>query len=322
MKPNSSIVQRLAFAKYLYGLAVEQSQQAEPLSSASILYFHDSVELYLQIASEHLNVGDKCPLIMNYFDLLNPKVLEGKELSQKEAVRRLDKARVALKHHGTLPSKLDIESFRVSVRSFFLENTPLLFDLEFAEITLVEFVNPEEVRENLQEVEKLRETRDYPEALKLVALSFRVLLDDYKDRKITYGISPLDIGIRHPFSPFSKLQAHRGQTSLLPSQLKPIEEEFAQVKREAEKAFDEIEESIEILALGVDFKRYSRFKLLTPNLVRGINKDYIFIANRLEKPSIEQEDIDFCINFVVETSLVLQEFDYDVPKPIKYVNIS
>ncbi|HBX87013.1 MAG TPA: hypothetical protein DEG09_00170 [Marinilabiliaceae bacterium] len=95
-------MQRLAFIKYLYTVAVEQSKQPEPLSSSSILSFHNSIELFLQLASEYLDVGSKSPGFMDYWELLEPKLTEG-GLTQKESMRRLNKARVALKHHGTLP---------------------------------------------------------------------------------------------------------------------------------------------------------------------------------------------------------------------------
>jgi len=57
MLDKSTIIKRLAFIKYLYKLAVDQSRRPEPLCSASILTFHDAVELFLQLASEHLDVG-------------------------------------------------------------------------------------------------------------------------------------------------------------------------------------------------------------------------------------------------------------------------
>jgi len=70
----------------------------------------------LQISSEHLDIprGKQEPHFMEYWDLnlikqgLQKKEMEG-ELTQKESMRRLNRARVALKHHGTMPSKLDIE---------------------------------------------------------------------------------------------------------------------------------------------------------------------------------------------------------------------
>jgi hypothetical protein len=106
---------------------------------------HDAVELFLQLSSEHLNVGTGHPGFMDYWDVLNVK-LAPKELEQKESMRRLNKARVALKHHGTFPSNLDIESFRVSTTNFFQENTPLVFGVALDDISLIEFVNPDSSR--------------------------------------------------------------------------------------------------------------------------------------------------------------------------------
>lgn len=103
MLDKSTVIKRLAFIKYLYKLAVDQSKRPEPLCSASILTFHDAIELFLQLASEHLNVGKQQPSFMEYWDLISQK-LSNQELTQKESMRRLNRARVALKHHGTLPS--------------------------------------------------------------------------------------------------------------------------------------------------------------------------------------------------------------------------
>ena len=50
-------IQRLALIRYLYNSAVEESRKPEPIGSTSILMFHDSIELFLQLASEHLNAG-------------------------------------------------------------------------------------------------------------------------------------------------------------------------------------------------------------------------------------------------------------------------
>jgi len=139
-------VRRLAFIKYLYQVAVEQSQRLEPLCSTSILTFHDAIELFLQLASEYLDVGKGRPSFMEYWEILasTSKLPEG-VLIQKESMRRLNKARVALNHHGILPSKLGIEAFRASVTNFFEENTPLIFDIKFSEISLIELVRYEKI---------------------------------------------------------------------------------------------------------------------------------------------------------------------------------
>jgi len=124
MALDHTVVKRLAFTKYLYQTAVAQSRAPSPLSCASLLTMHDAVELFLQLASEHLNAGSGHPGFMDYWDILNKK-LDPNELEQKESMRRLNKARVALKHHGTFPSDLDIEAFRASVTAFFKGFIPL-----------------------------------------------------------------------------------------------------------------------------------------------------------------------------------------------------
>ena len=58
--PTEIMLQRLSFIRYLYGIAVEQSKQPEPFGAASVLTFHDSVELFLQLAAESkgINTGE------------------------------------------------------------------------------------------------------------------------------------------------------------------------------------------------------------------------------------------------------------------------
>lgn len=55
-------------------------------------------------------------------------------------MKRLNKARVQLKHYGTSPSKLDIEAFRATVTNFFDENTPKIFGIDFSSVSLVDLV--------------------------------------------------------------------------------------------------------------------------------------------------------------------------------------
>lgn len=145
-------MRRLAFVRYLYETAVSQSHAPAPLKCASILTMHDAAELFLQLACEHLNVGAQQPSFMDYWDLLNKKLDSG-ELAQKESMRRLNKARVALKHSGTLPSDLDVEAFRATATSFLQDNTPLVFGVEFDGVSLAEYVNPESSRTILKEAQ-------------------------------------------------------------------------------------------------------------------------------------------------------------------------
>ena len=104
---DQNVIKRLALIKYFYKEAIEQSQRPEPLCSASILTFHDAIEFFLQLASEILDIGKNQLSFLEYWGILASKLPEGIP-TQKESMRRLNRARVALKHHGTSPSKLDI----------------------------------------------------------------------------------------------------------------------------------------------------------------------------------------------------------------------
>jgi hypothetical protein len=180
MALKHTVMERLAFIKYLYNTAVDQSRKPQPLCSASILTFHDSVELLLHLASEHLDAGKKDVSFVAYWDILNGKLRKSSDsqsqLSQKESMRRLDKARGELKHFGIRPSKSDVEDFRVSVTSFFVENIPVIFGIEFPSVSLVDIVEYEDARDNLREAEAMLTESKIEDALSKSAIAFEQLI--------------------------------------------------------------------------------------------------------------------------------------------------
>ena len=198
---NTGVMKRLAFIKHLYNLGVEQSRKVEPLCYVSILIFHDAVELFLQLVAEYLDVKERIKEIrfMKYWDSINPFLKEkGKsELTQKMAMERLNKARVDFKHYGTPPSKSAIEDFRVNVTRFFEENTDIVFNIKFAEISLIELVTYKNVYDNLKVACQLLEENKIEDSLDKIALAFAQLIDDFEDRKRDeYGRSPFFFGGR------------------------------------------------------------------------------------------------------------------------------
>src|SRR5208282_1280839 len=177
-----------------------------PLVGSSILAFHDSVELFLQLASEYLLVGKKDVHFMEYWDLL--KLPSGKVLAEKESMRRLNDSRVSLKHHGVIPSKLEIDTIRAAVTNFFETNTLLVFGFDFGSVSMLDLVQCVESKKSLQEGSKLIEEQKIEDALAKIAVAFHQLVDDYEDRKRTqFGQSPFFFGESTAFlgSPFGGL---------------------------------------------------------------------------------------------------------------------
>lgn len=299
-----STIRRLAFIKYLYGIGIEQSKAPELLASASLLTFHDAVELFLQVASEHLNTGTNKPSFMDYWKLISEKLPTGIELAQQESMRRLNKARVALKHHGTLPSSLDVEALRASTTSFFHDNTPVVFELEFEHISLIDFVRPEAAQNKLRKAEELLDKKEFKPALKEVAISFAEVLDDYEERKrVSFGRSPFFFGNNMGFfnSFYMDLDSNFGSTSL------------SRYIDTVSDSISSMQTAIKMLALGIDYRKYSKFQIYTPHVARVVGGTYYASEiQHINNPT--KEDAQFCIDFVVEAAIRLQEFDYDVIK--------
>lgn len=305
MTLDHTTVRRLAFIKYLYQTAVSQSKAPAPLNCASLLTMHDAVELFLQLASEHLNAGAQQPGFMEYWDLLNRK-LDPKELDQKESMRRLNKARVALKHNGTFPSDLDIRAFRASTTNFFQGNLPLVFAVAFADVSLIEFVNPESSRRRLKEAEGQIRAGDTLSALDNIALAFTEMISDYEDRKRTeFDSSPFYFGRSMTF--LTSFQMGLNRSSSL-----PLERKLVDFVDEVTESIEAMQEAMKMLALGIEYRKYSRFKLLTPDLSGVMGGDMVCHrrCEEAEKPS--RSDASFCIDFVIESALALAEFDYTV----------
>lgn len=296
-------IERLAFIKSLYDIGVEQSRRAEPYCWASVLTFHDAVELFLALAAEHLNLDKRLGRIefMEYWPLLSKKLTaKGRsELTQMIAMERLNKARVDFKHYGNPLSKSAIDDFRTSVMNFFEENTPVVFGVGFSGISLIELVECQAAKTSLKNAEENLKGKKIEDSLDKVALAFAQLIDDYESRKTDYfGRSPFFFGRSMTFMNafFMKIEGRLG--------------EFVDTVKESVEA---LQESVKILSLGLDYRRYARFRLLTPTVERMMNEEYEVVrVQRGSQGTPTEEDVRFCLDFVIESATVLQEFDFEV----------
>jgi hypothetical protein len=89
------------------------------MSSAAILSFHDAVELFYVLALDHkaVQVNPKTPF-EDYWGELSKKV---PNLSGRRGMERLNRVRVNLKHHGSIPGTQQIVDARTEVDTFLAE---------------------------------------------------------------------------------------------------------------------------------------------------------------------------------------------------------
>lgn len=297
---DKSITRRLAFTKYVYRIAVEQSEKPEPMSATSVLSFHDAIELFMQLASEYLDTGQAQITFMQYWDILSKKSPKG-ELTQKESIRRLNKARISLKHNGTLPSKLDIEAFRSSATNFFEENTPIVFGIRFSDVNLSELIRNDDARNSIIKAQEMLAEGKLEDVLDNAALAFNRLIDEYERRKRgQFGHSPFFFGEDMTF--MSSFMLGRSVVGELGR--------FVDVVKES---IESLQIAVKILSLGIDYRRYTRFRLLTPSISQTMDEKYhIHRTQTSSQRILTSNDVQFCIDFVIESAITLQEFDFDV----------
>ena len=291
---DPSVIRRLAFIKYLYKIGVQQSKAPEPFANAALLTFHDAAELFLQLSAEHMNADVKAKQeFTGYWPLISARMEDGNALSQQEAMRRLNTARVSLKHSGTQPSKADLESFRVTTDNFFEDNTKVIFGLSLAEVSLVDLVTPEVARQKLKRAEELQSEAKLDDAACEVAVAFEEMINDYEVRKRDrFHQSPFSFGPDIGRAPhFSGIHG--------------VDRYFDRVH----ESIQAMQKALKVMAFGIDFRRYSRFQSFVPYFFKTANGNYHF--NDVTVGPRTAEMIQFCIEFVVESAVQLREFDYD-----------
>jgi hypothetical protein len=290
------ITKRLAFIKYLNKTGQEQAKRPEPLCWASILTLHDAVELFLQLVAEYAGVDAAVKDIqfMHYWSKTQPLLAKlGKPaLTHRIAMERLNNARVNFKHYSNPPAKSAITgSYAPDVNSFLEDNSSAIFNITLATVSLVNLVTCQATQAELTQAEKLKQTGQYQEAITHARFAFNELIDDYEATKTdNLGRSPFDflgLGFDCGFD----------------------------VVRQSVKS---LEEAVKIIGFGIDFKRYGKFKLLTPYVYKSGNDRYYkpLAVDPETSKSHTAVDADFCIDFVIESALALQEFDFALSSQI------
>lgn len=230
---------------------------------------------------------------MGYWPLISERMGDGRSLSQQEAMRRLNTARVSLKHSGTQPSKTDFESFRATIANFFEDNTKAIFGLNLTEVSLADFVTPEVARLKLKRAEELQSEAKFDDAACEIVIAFEEMIDDYEARKRD----------RFHHSPFS-FGPNIGRAPNF-SGLHTADRYF----RDVHEAIKSMQKALKVIAFGIDFRRYSRFQNFMPNFFKTMDGKYHF--HDIASNHRTNETIQFCIDFVIESAIRLGEFDYN-----------
>lgn len=312
---HESAARRLAFIRYLYGEAVRQAEQPEPMCVASVLTFHDAAETFLVLACEHLDVGKKSMTFLAYWEELSRK-LPDDGLTQKKAMSRLNEARVGLKHHGNMPARTAVQEYRYITTLFFEENTPTVFGVEFGNLSMAYLVRHPLLRADLEEAEELHGKGDVEGAVGKVAVAFYRLLDSRKKRnsplsELRWPVrSPSPAGYSYGGPPIN-FRPQKGEADKDGYARKKIGEILEQTDA-LKKAVEPMQDAMVALSLDLDYGRYRRFLELTPPVAMMLPKDGVatsdlYVPTPLwhhERPrQITSDSYRYCFNFVVEAAV-------------------
>jgi hypothetical protein len=75
-----------------------------------------------------------------------------------------------------------------------------------------------------------------------------------------------------------------------------------------------MQSTIKIPSFSIDYRRYTKFKMLTPHVYVNGNGDYVGHGVS-EGYQLTKEDFEYCFNFVIDSTIRRQDFDFEVDNP-------
>jgi len=292
---DPEILRRLSYIKYLFQIALDQSSKPEPLGSFSILTFHDSVEMFLQLSAEYLGAKKSENIqFIKYWDVINAKLPVKQELSHQREMDKFNRARINLKHYGNLIPKDDIQGHKIVVTNFFQINTHTIFGLEFESISLLHAISSKKVKDILSEAIEFVSSNKKRDALVKIAYAYEILFREYNAnhepsshfRMRPDDILHMSIGDKIDYSVSRKLY------------------NLANAVIQSEVKIHEINLNINLLRLGIDTEKHTKFKKLTPHI--NIFTDWKYEPYFTRRADLEDHEIQFCFDYVIECALLFQ----------------
>jgi hypothetical protein len=304
-------MQRLAFIRLLTQQGLEQSRQPDPLAAASILTFHDAVELFLMLAAEHLGitVPDKGQFVQRYFDTIHPDKAGagGIDLAGRVGVDRLTRHRNAFKHTAAMPSGPSIEQARADTTRFLEDNTPRVFGVAFDGIDMADLIPQPHTRVKVKEAQTSETAGDRVQAMAGLAEAFDELLSSTTGPR-GWRATALSFG--------PDLSYPMGRSDILKTLRQPSDQDGRMPARGAARLADELvalRESVKALqrgarvtALGLDYSEYLRFVALTPNVYRRSAHAPLDVKTP-DGYDPDAQELAFCQRFVIAAALRISD---------------
>jgi hypothetical protein len=286
---------RLAFIRLLLDRGVELSTQSAPFSFDSINRLHDVAEMFLALAVQVHGLAIPNDFMAYWVTLQKPL---GRPLTYNAQMQRFNKVRVNLKHYGIEPSQVEIRAASTVVPALINDECLPIFGVKLDDVSLSTFINCDEARQLVDQADSAWCANDLLHALAFLEQAFDVLIRDYEKRKKLEGRS-------------SVFDATVDMTFLTPFHRRVTDTKEKQFDDAIISSLNALDFSVMLIGIGIDFRRYGRFKAITPVTHRYMDGHS---ESRFRKgaPEPSGRDYAFCRDFVVSTAIHLAAFDYDL----------
>ena len=281
MSLDSATKTRLVYAKRLLIHGINHANEGTALSRMIAVHNLDNaIEWLLGCIETYYNVPinrkTHYQRFLDYWNIIDCEVVDkiGKNLPLKTQIEKLHDSRNGVQHHGLIPSIEDVNRFKFYAEDFFRQACDNVFQIPYDELYLSTLIDDDKVRDLFIKSEAMFSKGAYLESLKSVALAFAI-----SKRKI--------------------LEKLEGEYYDLPySEGDPFQ---------LNATIMYLHDKVNILTLGIDYKKYSRFKEVTPEIYYGFeSKEPNFHYTEISK-NPEKDDVIFCLEFTLESILEWQE---------------
>lgn len=274
---------RLAFIKYVLRLGGEQSARSEPNCAVALLPLHDGVELLLQLAAERLDARvERNTPFLGFWPVLGSAL--GRDLPHHGAMKRLNEARVGLKHHGHLPSRVDVRDLVEAAEAFVRDFTPMVFGLSWDDVSRADFIHSERARGFVKEAEEALTRKELDACRIACRKAYETLVTEYSPFQT-------DDELIRAHSPYEILAAFGTQAQ---SPLEWIMIELTKLRQE-----------VGALATGLDPRRVKYFLDTTPIVAHSANWKW-HVVQVVTRPAATAAEAEFCLEFVLDAAMKIE----------------
>lgn len=291
-------MRRLSFAKYLVSIGDLNSENVIPFSATSILNYHDAIEFLFDLILEDNGLSSNDFSFMKCFDKINEIIENSNKTpsSLRGGLEKLKDRRVNLKHKGYFPSESDIQEAKSLTLNLFNEFCDKIYSLDYEEINLIYLLNDSKTKDYLL---KINENDDDEAIITNLSLAFEFLLRNHENTKKT--------SIKK--SPYQFLRRKMKSSRNLKLDNKDPMKNFVD---DLNDNLLSLEKNLKILAFGINFNKYAKFRSIVPDVTWYLGSMEPEVNFKGDE-TINKNEMNFCLNFIIESALRLQQFDFEIP---------